>query len=328
MRRRAIVVALMLGAGLAATFGGAPVQAKSYPEKPVRIIVPFSPGGPPDVISRLIAGKLSERWGHQVYVENIPGAGGNMGYVRASKSAPDGYTLAAMSPGFTINGSLYAKPAFDPLKDFTPITLLAGSPNVVAVNPSVPANSMAELIELIKQNPGKYSYGHPSSGTIPHLLGELMKIRYGLDLATVPFTGAGAAVTSAIGGHTPIVIAAAPGLVGSIKGGSLRALGVTSDRRTAALSDVPTTKESGVEGIVGETLNGIVGPAGLPPELAAKIHNDLTWVLQQPDIQQRFQELGFDRIGAGPADFTARIDQEVKKWGKVINDANIPKVGG
>ena len=327
MQRR-MLVALLFGVCFAlpqAAFSGA--MAQSYPNRPVKIIVPFSPGGPPDVISRLIASKLSERWGQQAYVENVPGAGGNTGYVRAAKSAPDGYTLAAMSPGFTINPSLYANPPFDPLKDFTPITLLAGSPNVVLVNPSVPARNMSELIALVKQNPGKYSYGHPSSGTIPHLLGELLKIRYGLDLVTVPFTGAGAAVNSAIGGHTPIVIAAAPGVVGSVNGGTLRALAVTSEKRTAALPDVPTMKESGAEGILGETLNGIVGPAGMPPELVAKLNDDLTWALNQPDVLQRFRDLGFDPIGAGPADFAKRIDEEVKKWGKVISDSGIPKIG-
>ena len=327
MQRR-MLVALLFGVCFAlpqAAFSGA--MAQSYPNRPVKIIVPFSPGGPPDVISRLIASKLSERWGQQAYVENVPGAGGNTGYARAAKSAPDGYTLAAMSPGFTINPSLYANPPFDPLKDFTPITLLAGSPNVVLVNPSVPARNMSELIALVKQNPGKYSYGHPSSGTIPHLLGELLKIRYGLDLVTVPFTGAGAAVNSAIGGHTPIVIAAAPGVVGSVNGGTLRALAVTSEKRTAALPDVPTMKESGAEGILGETLNGIVGPAGMPPALVAKLNDDLTWALNQPDVLQRFRDLGFDPIGAGPADFAKRIDEEVKKWGKVISDSGIPKIG-
>jgi tripartite-type tricarboxylate transporter receptor subunit TctC len=316
-----LVMLLVASAGALGT-----ANAQSYPTRPVRIIVPFGPGGPPDVIARLVAQKLSERWGHQVYVENIPGAGGNIGYLRTIDAPPDGYTLVSTSPGFTVNPSLYVKSPFDPLRDFSLITLVAGSPNVLAVHPSVPAKTLAELIALVQKNPGKYSYAHPSNGTIPHLLGELLKLRAGLDLVAVPFNGAGAAVMSTLGGHTPIVIAAVPGVSAAIKAGQLRALAVTSDRRISALPDVPTMKESGLDDMEGETLSGIAGPAGLPPEIVKKIHEDITWTLQQPETRERLSQLGFDAIGLGPQQFRARVVAEVEKWAKVIVAAKIPKI--
>jgi len=190
----------------AALLGATAVHAQdaTYPNHPVRIIVPFAAGGPPDVISRIVAQKLSERWGQQVYVENYPGAGGNTGTATAARAAPDGYTLYMMSTGFMVNPSLYAKVPYDPIKDFVPVTLAAASPNVLFVHPSVPAKSVKELIALIKSSPGKYSYAQPSTGSTPHLSGELLKLQYGLDLVTVPFNGASLAVNSTIAGHTPI----------------------------------------------------------------------------------------------------------------------------
>jgi len=316
-----LVMLLVTGANL---FGTA--IAQTYPSRPVRIIVPFGPGGPPDVIARLVAQKLSERWGQQVYVENIPGAGGNIGYLRTINAPPDGYTLVSTSPGFTVNPSLYVKSPFDPLRDFSLITLVAGSPNVLAVHPSVPAKTMAELISLVQNNPGKYSYAHPSNGTIPHLLGELLKLRAGLDLVAVPFNGAGAAVISTLGGHTPIVIAAIPGVSAAIKEGRLSALAVTSDRRSSVLPDVPTMKESGLDDMEGETLSGIVGPASLPPEIVRKIHEDISWVLQQPETRERLSQMGFDAIGLDPHNFRIRVAAEVEKWAKVIAAAKIPKI--
>jgi tripartite-type tricarboxylate transporter receptor subunit TctC len=323
MRFCRIFAALVLAAAI-----GTPeaYAADGFPNKPVRIIVPFAPGGPPDIIARLFAQKLSERWGSQAYVENMPGGNGNPGYSRAAKAPADGYTLISMSPGFTVNASLYRQLPFDPVKDFQAVTLVAGSPNVVVVHPSVPASNMNELIALIQKEPSKFSYGHPSSGTIPHLLGEALKQRYRLDLVTVPFAGAGAAITSAIGGHTPIVIAAVPGAKSAIMGGNVRALAVTSATRSQALPDVPTMQEAGLDDMEGETLSGFLVPARTPTTIVARLHNDISWALQQPDLRGRLAELGFEPKGDGPEKYQAKINSEIAKWRAVVDATGIPKL--
>jgi len=234
-----IVRGLAFGAAL--LFAGASVaqEAATYPNRPVRIIVPFAAGGPPDGIARIVAQKLSERWGQQVYVENHPGAGGNTGTATAARSVPDGYTLYVMSTGFMVNPSLYAKVPYDPIKDFAPVTLAAASPNALFVNPAVPARNVMELIDLIRHNPGKYSYAQPSTGSTPHLSGELFKLRFGLDLVTVPFNGAALVVNSTLAGHTPIGFTALPPAIANIREGNLRGLAVTAAKRSAALPEVP-----------------------------------------------------------------------------------------
>lgn len=323
MNRRIIIGGILLAtiAGFTPAIG-----AETFPTKPVRIVVPFGPGGPPDIIARIVASKLTERWGQNVYVENMPGAAGNTGYARAARAAPDGYTLVSMSPGYTVNPSLYSHLPFDPVKDYQPVTLVAGSPNVVVVNPAVPAKTMKELIELIQKSPGKYSYAHPSTGTIPHLLGEQLKQRYNLDLTTVPFTGAGAALASTLGDHTPIAIAAVPGAMAMVTAGQLRALAVTSGKRSSALPNVPTMEEAGIPDMEGETLSGILAPAGIAKPLLMKIHADITWALEQPDMRARLAQLGFEPKGDGPDKYEAKIKSEIAKWAKVVEVAKIPKI--
>src|SRR6516165_2097118 len=260
-----IVRGLAICAALAAAMA-VHAQDANYP---VRIIVPFAPGGPPDVISRLVAQKLSERWRQQVYVENLPGAGGNTGTATAARAAPDGYTLYMMSTGFMVNPSLYAKVPYDPVKDFVPVTLAAASPNVLFVHPSVPAHSVKELIDLIKSSPGKYSYAQPSTGSTPHLSGELLKLQYGLDLVTVPFNGASLAVNSTLAANTPIAFTALPPAIANIKEGNLRGIAVTTAKRSAALPDVPTMAEAGIPDQEAETINGLLAPAGTSNEIVA-----------------------------------------------------------
>jgi tripartite-type tricarboxylate transporter receptor subunit TctC len=321
-----IVRGLACGAGLAvaaAQWSGAAAQDAGYPNHPVRIIVPFAAGGPPDVISRLVAQKLSERWGQQVYVENHPGAGGNTGTATAARAAPDGYTLYMMSTGFMVNPSLYAKVPYDPVKDFAPVTLAAASPNVLFVHPSVPAKSVKELIALIKSNPGKYSYAQPSTGSTPHLSGELLKLQYGLDLVTVPFNGASLAVNSTIAGHTPIAFTALPPAIANIKEGNLRGLAVTATKRSAALPDVPTMAEAGIPDQEAETINGLLAPAGTPSDIIARINRDTIAALSLPDVKERLAALGFDPAVTTPAEFGARIRSEIAKWDKVVRAANI-----
>jgi tripartite-type tricarboxylate transporter receptor subunit TctC len=301
----------------------APSNAQPYPSKPVRLIVPFAPAGPSDVIGRLIAQKLSETWGQQIYVENMPGAGGNTGTANAARAPADGYTFMVVSTGFIINPSLYAKVPYDPMKDFTPVTLVAASPNVITVHPSVPANSVQELIALIKANPAKYSYAQPAIGSTPHLAGELFRMRYDLDLAMVPFTSAGLAMNSVLGGHTPIGFTAMPAAMPLIQDGKVRGLAVLSAKRVPGLPDLPTTAEAGIPDQESDTITGIVAPAGTPKEIVERWQREIARIVALPEISQRLIQLGFVPIANTPEEFGARLKLEMEKWGKVVRDAKL-----
>jgi tripartite-type tricarboxylate transporter receptor subunit TctC len=313
---------------LAALGFGGQVSAQSYPDKPVRMIVPFAAGGPTDVIARVVGDKLSGALGKQFYVVNQPGAGGNTGAGMAAAAAADGYTLLVVSTGFVINPSLFAKVPYDPVKDFAPITIVAVSPNVMTVNPSVPAKTVQELIALIKANPGKYSFASPGIGSTPHLSGEIFRISQGLDLVTVQFTGAGPAIQSTVGGHTPIAFSAMPPAAPQIKEGTLRALMVTSEKRAPGFPEVPTAAEAGLAGQEAYTLTGIVAPAGTPKEIVALLHREIVKAVALPDVQKRLDEQGFSIVANTPDEFAARIKSEMEKWGKVIRDAKIKTEGG
>ena len=297
--------------------------AETYPAHPVRLIVPFAAAGPTDVIARIVAQKLTDTWGQQVYTENMPGAGGNTGIAMVARARPDGYTILVVSTGFIVNPSMYAKLPYDPIKDFAPITLVAASPNVVSVNPSVPAKTLPELIELIRPNPGKYSFAQPATGSTPHLAGELFKQKYGLDLVTVPFNGAGLAVNSTIGGHTPIAFTALPPAMSNIKEGKLRAIAVLSTRRSASLPDVPTNIEQGIPDLESDTLTGIVAPAGTPNDIIERWQNEISRMAAAHDVRERLEALGFAPVANTPAEFGERLKAEMAKWGKVVRDANI-----
>ena len=321
-RRIRKLVALVTLAPMLAIFAG-PAGAETYPARAVRMIVPFAAAGPTDVIGRIIAQKLSEDLGQQFYVENVPGGGGNTGTAQAAKSPADGYTILVVSTGFIINPSLYAKIPYDPFKDFSPVTLIAASPNVLTVAPSVPAKSVQELIALIKANTGKYSFAQPGTGSTPHLSGELFKLSFGLDLVMVPFTGAGPAITSTIGGHTPIAFTALPPALASIQEGKLRGLAVLIGKRVAGLPDVPTMAEAGVPDQEADTLTGIVVPVGTPPEIVDLLHREIVKIVALPDVQEKLAALGFIAIADTPAEFAARLKSEFAKWAKVIKDAGI-----
>jgi tripartite-type tricarboxylate transporter receptor subunit TctC len=297
--------------------------AETYPTRPIRLIVPFAAAGPTDVIARIVAQKLSDSWGQQVVTENIPGAGGNTGVAMVAKAPPDGYTMLVVSTGFIVNPSMYAKVPYDPIKDFAPITLVAASPNVVSINPGVPAKSMAELTALIKANPGKYSFAQPATGSTPHLAGELYKLKYNLDLVTVPFNGAALAINSTIGGHTPIAFTALPPAMSNIKDGKLRGLAVLAVKRSPSLPDVPTATEAGVGDLASDTLTGIVAPAGTPKELVARWRNEIATIVALPDVKQRLETLGFAAVANTPEEFGDRLKTEMARWGKVVHDANI-----
>src|SRR5882762_5366885 len=254
--------------------GVAPSLAQGYPNRPVRVVVGFPPGGPTDVIARLVAQKLSDSLGQQFFVENIGGAGGNTAAGQVARVTPDGYTIMAISTGFVVNPSLYAKVPYDPIKDFSAVTLVAVSPNVVVVNPSVPAKSLPELVKLIKDNPGKYSFAGPGVGSTPHLGGELFRLAFNLDLVHVPFTGAAPAVQATVGGHTPIAFTALPPALSAVQSGQLRALGVAANERAAGMPDVPTFAEQGVNDQEADTLTGIVAPAGTPKEVIDLLYKE------------------------------------------------------
>jgi tripartite-type tricarboxylate transporter receptor subunit TctC len=297
--------------------------AQTYPSRPIRLIVPFAAGGPTDVIARIVAQKLSESLGQQVYVEDVPGAGGNTGTAMAAKASPDGYTLLVVSTGFIVNPSMYAKVPYDPIKDFAPITLVASSPNVLSVNPEVPARSVQELIDLVRRSPGKYSFAQPGTGSTPHLAGELFKLKFGLDLVMVPFNGAALAINSTLGGHTPIVFTALPPAIANIRDGKLRGLAVLSLKRAAALPDIPTMAEAGVPDQESDTLTGVVVPAGTPRDIVERWHAEIVKLVALPEVKQRLEELGFEPVANTPAQFGERIRTEIAKWAKVVHDANI-----
>jgi tripartite-type tricarboxylate transporter receptor subunit TctC len=228
-----------------------------------------------------------------------------------------------VSNGFIVNPSLYAKVPYDPIKDFSPITLVASSPNVLSVYPELPAKSVRELIDLVKANPGKYSYAQPGTGSTPHLAGELFKLKFGLDLVMVPFNGAAPAINSTMGGHTPVVFTALPPAMSNIKDGKLRGLAVLSLKRSAALPDVPTMAEAGVPDQESDTLTGVVAPAGTPAGIIDRWQAEIARVAALPDVKQRLEDLGFEPVADTPAHFGERIKTEIAKWAKVVHDANI-----
>jgi tripartite-type tricarboxylate transporter receptor subunit TctC len=298
-------------------------RSQGYPNKPVRMLVPFAAGGPTDVIARIVGQKLSESLGQQFVVENVGGAGGNTGTAMAAKSPADGYTVLVVSTGFVINPSLNAKVPYDVIKDFAPVTLVAASPNVLTINPSVPAKTVKELIEVIKGNPGKYSFAQPATGSTPHLAGELFKLTYKLDMVMVPFTGAALAVNSTIGGHTPIAFTALPPTISNVKDGKLRGLAILAAKRAAALPDVPTMAEAGIPDQESDTLTGVVVPAGTPAEIVATLQREIAKAVATPDVKEKLLTLGFDPIANSPTEFGARIKVEMAKWGKVVHDAKL-----
>ena len=316
---RGIIRGLMLVFALAAA---GPASAQTYPGKSIRMIVTFAPGGPTDVIGRIIAQKASETFGQQVVVENVPGGGGNIGVSAALRAPADGYTIVVVSTGFIVNPSLYAKVPYV-ISDFAPVSLVAASPNVLTVNPGVPAKTVKELVELVKSSPGKFSYAQPGIGSTPHLAGELFKLRFGLDLAMVPFPSAAPAVTSVIAGHTPVGFTALPPAIANIQDGRVRGLAIMAAKRNASLPDLPTMAEAGVPDQESDTVTGIVIRAGAPPEVVDRWHREIVRIVALPEVNAQLRKLGFDPIANSPAEFAARIKSEGAKWDKVAKDANI-----
>ena len=312
-----------LAAGVALLASSATAGAQNYPDRPVRIIVAFAPGGPTDVMARLLAQYLSESLGKQFFVENQAGAGGNIGMGNAARATPDGYTIMVASSSYVVNPSLFAKQSYDPYKDFIPISNVGVSPNILAINPEVHAKTVAEFVAYTKANPGKVSFGSPGAGTTPHLSGELFKLTLGLDMVHVPFGGAAPALQSTVAGHTPSAFVAMPPATQLVQAGKVRGLAVTSKQRTTALPDVPTMAESGIKDQEADTFQGVFVPAGTPKPIVDVLYKELVKIVARPDVRTRFSEVGFEPVGSSQEEFAAQIRAEIPKWGKVIKDAGI-----
>jgi tripartite-type tricarboxylate transporter receptor subunit TctC len=319
-------ILLCLVAGLSALAASTAMQAQNYPTKSARIIVNAAAGGPSDTMGRILAQKMSETWGQQFIVENIPQGAGNVALGIVAKAAPDGYTMVTPNSAIVVNPSLYAKLPYDIITDFAPVSLAAASPHVLTVNPSVPAKTVKELIALVKANPGKYSYASPGTGTTGQLAGEWFKISQGLDLVHVPFNGGNPAATSTIGGHTPIMFSALPTAGPSIRGGQLRALAVTSAKRSPDFPDVPTLAEAGVPDQESEFIQALLVPAGTPKEIVNQLSREVARIVHLPDVTASLRAIGYVPVGDTPEEFAAIIKSDIAKWEKVIRDAGIKKI--
>jgi tripartite-type tricarboxylate transporter receptor subunit TctC len=287
------------------------------------MVVPYAPGGPTDIVTRLIAQKFSERLNTQFFVENIGGGGGNIAMGRVAKMPADGYTLLMVNPSYVVNPTLHADIPYRFEKDFDPVSLAVLTTLVIAVHPSVPAQTLDDLVATIKANPGKFSYASPGTGTPGHLVGEIFRLSLGLDLVHVPFNSAGLAVGSAVGGHTQICFASPSPAAQQVIEGRLRGLAVTSKERSTALPDVPTTAESGYPAITGDNWQGILVPAGTPKDVITFLHRELVAIMKQPDVKDRLAVLGFEPIAGTPEEFGRHARAEFDKWARVIKDSNI-----
>jgi tripartite-type tricarboxylate transporter receptor subunit TctC len=313
----------LLAASLASAATDSAAAADTWPVRPVKVIVGFTPGGPTDLVARLVAQKLAEQTAKNFFVENVPGAGGNVGAVRAAQSTPDGYTILVTGGNITNNPFLYAHAGYDPLKDFDAVSVVAATPVVLAVHPSVPAKTVKELVDWIRANPGKESYASPGTGTPPQLTGALFVHALNLDLVHVPFNGGGSAVEATVGNHTPISFGAMAPAVPLIKSGDLRALAVTGKERSPALPDVPTMAESGFPEVEGATWTAVAVPAGTPKEIIAQLHDMIVKSLGQPDVKDKLAAMAYAPIGNSPEECAAFFKSEMAKWGKVIQDAGL-----
>jgi tripartite-type tricarboxylate transporter receptor subunit TctC len=319
--RRRILHLAAGAAALPAVSGG--VWAQAYPTRPIRAVVGFAPGGVTDTFARLMAQKLTEQFGKQVYVENIAGASGNIATGQVANAAPNGYTILFAFTSHVVNPTLFARVPYDAIKDFEPVTLAVASTTVLTVNPAVPARTVKELVDLIKANPGKYSFGSAGVGTTAHLAGEQFRISLGLDLVHIPFNGGAPAVYAVIAGHTPISFGSVQAAMQHVKEGTVRALAVTTKTRSQIFPDVPTMTEAGYPQIEGDAWVGILAPAGTPADIIAVLHRASAKILAQSDMKERLTALGYEVVASTPVEFATRIKVEIDMWAKVIRAANI-----
>jgi tripartite-type tricarboxylate transporter receptor subunit TctC len=313
---------LLLAIAVFAAATVTPAGAQNYPVRPVRLVIPFPPGGSNDVVGRLVATYLGERLGRQIVVDNRSGAGGVLGADAVAKSPPDGYTLLVVSIAHAVNPWLY-KLSYDPIKDFAPVGLLARGANVLVVNPSLPVRSVKELIDLARQKPGDLTFASAGVGSFEHVGGELFKIMTGVNLLHVPFRGGGPAMVDTVGGHTQVMFSSLIQTVPQVRDGKLRALGTGGPARSPALPDVPTIAEAGVPGYEAVNWWGIVAPAATPPTLIERLNRDIEAVQQLPDVRRQFALQGAEALAMKPAAFGAFMVSEMNKWEKVVKQGGI-----
>jgi tripartite-type tricarboxylate transporter receptor subunit TctC len=318
----ATITIAVLAAGLTAPAPDA--RAQDYPSKPVRLIVPSPPGDGSDLMARAIGQKLAEAWGQQVVVDNRPGAGGRVGTELAAKAPADGYTWIMGNAGsHGINAAVYKSLPFDVERDFAPITQVMRSPNVLVVSPSLGVSNVSDFVALLKKNPGKYSYGSGGNGSSAHLSAELFKMMAGVDVVHVPYKGATPALTDVIAGQIAMFFGNLPPAMGHIQGGRVKALGVSTLKRTPMLPDVPTLDETGLKGFETVAWFGLLAPAGTPRPIVTRVQADVAKVLQAPDIRERLATLGGEPVGNTPEEFAAIIRGDVAKWKRVVEAAKI-----
>jgi tripartite-type tricarboxylate transporter receptor subunit TctC len=316
-----ILLAGIVTAGLAA---GNAATAQHYPTRPIRLIVPYPPGGGTDIAARWIADKLSARLGERVVVDNRAGANGNLGTDYIAKATPDGYVIGMATPGpVTVGRSLYADLPYDPKKDLVPIILANESPIVLVVNPSVSIKSLKQLVAAAKSNPGKLSAALVSIGSVPHLLTEMLKISAGINLLDVPYKGGAPAALDVIAGQVDMLFSVLPLVLPNIKAGQLRALAIASKVRSPLIPDVPTTVQAGYGDVVGSAWNGIVAPAGTPMPIIDQLNSEISQILAAPDTERRFTALGMESVGGTPQSFAHFLQAEAEKWAKVITTAHL-----
>lgn len=297
------------------------VQAQSYPSRPVRLVVPLSPGGFADTPTRMLAPRLSEQLGRQFFVENKPGAGGTIGADFVAKSAPDGYTLLVTGTPHVISAHLYKKLPYDALRDFTHIALIASGPYALVVNPQkLPVSSVKELITAARAQPGKIDFASSGNGSAQHLVGALFNSMAGIDLNHVPYKGSGPAMQDLIAGQVGVSFAGVPNVLGHVRSGRLRALGVTTATRWSELPDVPTLAEAGVPGYEATLWLNVSGPAGMPADIVQRLSNEIAKALKDPEVQNNFRTGGVDAVWMGPKELNAFMRAEYEKWGKVVRD--------
>jgi tripartite-type tricarboxylate transporter receptor subunit TctC len=316
MRMLALIAAAALG--MAAASAQAP-----FPSKPVHIFVPYPPGGGVDILTRTVGDELSRQWGQSIIVENRPGAGGIVASQGLATSAPDGYTLIMVASGHATNAFLYKKLPYDTFKDFTPISLLASSPNILLVRADSPYKTLADLLAAARAKPGSLSYGMAGNGTSTHLAGELLKNLAKVDIVAIPYKGGTPAMNDLLGGQIPISINNGPESIGQLTAGTVRALGVTTAKRAAMLPDTPSIAEAGVPGYDTGVWWGVLGPAHMPPEVLAKLSHDFAAAVNLPVVKEKLGKLGADSIGSSPQQFDATIHADYDKWGPIIKAAGI-----
>jgi tripartite-type tricarboxylate transporter receptor subunit TctC len=301
-----------------------PADAQNYPAQPVKLVVPYPPGGPNDIMARILAQKLSEALGAQFYVENSAGAGGTIAAGAVARAQADGHTLLVANQDVIVQPIIKSKVPYDPFASFTPVTLVVTAPEMIVVHPSVPARTMKELIELLKASPGKYSYASPGYGTTPHLACEwLFKLEYGIDITHVPFQGAAPAVQSVLAGQTPIFHNVLPAVAPHIRQGTMRPLAVAAGKRSPFFPDLPTLAEAGIPGHEVGFWLVVLAPAGTPKATVDLLNRQVTRALDLPDVKERLQTIGFDPASSTPEAAAAHMKAETDKWSKVVRDANI-----